>query len=209
MPHRFVRARCSPAHSRGILEAVAAEGFEPSRSRLCAASPAAGRCVGAGAVLHRPGRAHETRLGARWTLPAARLLGVEPRQLGSKPCGRVRRHKRQIVVMATIDSLEPGSRTRRSRYRKPKPASGGSSRRASLLGVEPSLSGLEDPRREPPGRALIGEPDRNRTDPRRVAADADRLVTGSRSGQRVTLPPCLSGTQASSLSDWPHRERAT
>ena len=36
------------------------------------------RCAVAGAVLHRRGRAYETRLGARSTLPAAPPAGIEP-----------------------------------------------------------------------------------------------------------------------------------
>jgi hypothetical protein len=76
--------------------------------------------IGAGAVLHRPGRAYETRLGARSTLPAARLLGVEPSQQGSKPCGRVRRHKRRgarTSASASASSLGVESNRRQAPYR--------------------------------------------------------------------------------------------
>ena len=109
---------------------VAAEGIEPSRNAVM------GRASRRGSLrLEREpcctGLAERMKLGWELGRPFPRRACSESNrgQQGSKPRGRIRRHKRRDARSGKRVGLEPGSRTQRSRYRKPKPASGGSSRR--------------------------------------------------------------------------------
>jgi hypothetical protein len=141
--------------------------------------------IGAGAVLHRPGRAYETRLGARSTLPAARLLGVEPRaarvetlRADPPPQAQRRAIRRARWPRAWESNPAQSVSQTEARFRR-------ELEEASLLGVEPRATGigtrsvdpprqregalarsrteplgLEDPRRGPPGQAQRETPTR-------------------------------------------------
>jgi hypothetical protein len=98
---------------------------------------------------------------------------------------------------------ERGSPTT-ERTARPRLAGAWSAHAGALARSRTEPSGLEDPRRDPPGRAQ-GDADASRTRPRGFAIRAHHWVPASQSGQRVMLPQCSSGTRASSLSDWPHR----
>jgi len=177
------------------------------------------------------GLAERMKLGWELGRPFPRRACSESNrgQQGSKPCGRIRRHKRRDARSGKRVGLEPGSRTQRSRYRNRSPlpagARGGLSARSRTESdrdrnpergsatterrcARPESNRAIGLRRPTPGSARTsakGDADASRTRPRGFAIRAHRWVSASRSGQRVTLPQCLSGTQASSLSDWPRQ----
>jgi hypothetical protein len=180
--------------AEGLATSAKAEVYHPLGTRLWAPPPAVGRCVEAGAVLHRPGRAYETRLGLSRPFP--------------------RTHRSESNRVGEVRSLAPGS-TRTMGWSLRRESNAGYELRRLVSGsartkrcARSESSRVASFRRAAPGSARTSatrDADASCTRPRGFAIRAHRWVPASQSGQRVTLPPCLSGTQASSLSDWPHR----